>query len=270
MKLRCKHRPDTLLNRSATTALLMLAFAAPGHAAADEPIATDRPDFVESSAVVGKGRFQLETSVAGERDRDGQAVLRSTSMPTLLRFGVSDSVELRVESDGRLHAWSDAAGSARGYADTSLGVKWHAADAQGNAPSVGILVHADLPTGSAQFRGEGVRPSLRLVGEWELPGEMSMGVMPGISSETTADGRRYSNGIFGLVIGKAWNPRFRSFVEVSAPQIARSRDGGSMVSFDAGIAYLLTDSCQVDTAVSHGLNRRTPDLSWTVGLSFKL
>jgi hypothetical protein len=270
MKFRCNHRPDSLLNRSAMAALLILAFAAPGHAAEGDTITTDRPDFVESSAVVGKGRFQFETSIAGERDRDGTQVLRSTATPTLLRFGVSDSLELRVESDGRMHAWSDAAGSARGFADTSLGIKWHAADAQGNAPSVGILVHADLPSGSAQFRREGVRPSLRVVGEWELPDDMSVGVMPGISSETTEDGRRFTNGIFGVVIGKAWNPRFRSFVELSAPRIARARDGGSLLSFDAGIAYLLTDNCQVDTAFSRGLNRRTPDLSWTVGLSFKL
>jgi hypothetical protein len=270
MQLRCNYRSQPLLNRSAMAALFMLAFAASCHAAGDNTIATDRPDFVESSAVVGKGRLQVETSVAGERDRDGPLVLRSTATPTLLRLGVSDSVELRVESDGLLHTWSEAAGSARGHADTSLGIKWHAADAQGNAPSIGILVHADLPSGSAQFRGEGIRPSLRLVGEWELPADMSLGIMPGIASETTGDGRRFGSGIFGLVIGKAWNPRFRSFVEVSAPQVARARDGGSVVSFDAGMAYLLTDNCQFDTAVSRGLNRRTPDLSWTVGLSFKL
>lgn len=36
------------------------------------------------------------------------------------------------------------------------------------------------------------------------------------------------------------------------------------------MAYLITNNCQVDSAVSRSLNRRTPDLSLTVGLSFKL
>jgi len=36
-------------------------------AAADDTISTDRPDFVESSQVVGKGRLQLETSLQWER-----------------------------------------------------------------------------------------------------------------------------------------------------------------------------------------------------------
>ena len=36
-----------------------------------------------------------------------------------------------------------------------------------------------------------------------------------------------------------------------------------------GAAWLLSDRVQVDTMLARGLNRRTPDLAWTVGLSFK-
>lgn len=50
-------------------ALPMVAMAAGVHAQEQEDtIQTDRPDFVESSNVVGKGRFQIETSIAYERD----------------------------------------------------------------------------------------------------------------------------------------------------------------------------------------------------------
>jgi hypothetical protein len=249
-------------------AVLLGTFSASSHAA-DDKIETDRPDFVESSEVVGKGRLQVETSFARERVRDADQVVHTTSTPTLLRVGVSDTVELRLESDGRKHEWSRE-GSSSGYADASIGMKWHVSDAKGNAPAFGVLLHADLPSGSAHFRGERVRPSLRLVGEWDLPADISLGVMPGISYETNVDGKRFTNGILGIVLGKELSPRWRGFVEVSAPQIARSGNGGSQVSFDTGVAYLIKDNCQVDVAVSHGLNKRTPDLSWTVGLSFKL
>ena len=55
-------------------------------------------------------------------------------MPTLLRMGVSDSVELRVETDGPLRAQTGDA-VAYGFADTSLGLKWHLLDAGGGRDS---------------------------------------------------------------------------------------------------------------------------------------
>lgn len=154
--------------------------------AADDAIVTDRPDFVESSNVVGKGRFQIETSIAFERStRDGVRE-RASATPTLLRIGVSDTLELRVETDGRLRTRVTAPGASgvttRGYADTALGIKWHAMDAAGNAPSVGVLAHLDLDSGSGPFRASGKGASLRLAAEWELPSSMSLGVMPGVCS----------------------------------------------------------------------------------------
>ena len=239
-------------------------------AADDDTIATDRPDFVESSNVVGKQRVQVETSVAFERNSDAGVRERTSSTPTLVRVGMSDTLELRLESDGRMRTRVTGEAAYSGTADASFGVKWHALDAAGRAPSVGVLIHADLPSGSARLRGHGVRPSARLVAEWELPDDFSVGVMPGLSYESDEPGKRHVNGIVGLVLGKELTERVRGFVEIAAPQIARARDGGSVVTFNTGVAYLLTPHCQIDTALSRGLNARTPDLSWTVGLSFKL
>lgn len=262
-------------------ALLLGCLCGADVAAAEQPakesdkIVTDRPDFVESSDVVGNGRFQLETSVALERNKDAGLKERTFSTPTLLRFGVADTLELRVETDGRLVARTDdlhdgSHMTERGYADTSLGIKWHAVDEAGAMPSLGLLAHADLDSGSAPFRGNGVRPSLRVAAEWELPGQMALGVMPGLLRDKTADGRRFTAGIFGIVLGKEWSERWRSFVEVAAPQIARAKNGGTVATFDVGAAYLLTERCQLDSAISRGLNRNTADWSWTVGLSLKL
>lgn len=248
---------------------------AAGGAEDDDAIVTDRPDFVESSAVVGKGRFQLETSIAVERNHDGGVKERTTTTPTLLRVGVSDTVELRVETDGRQrYRVDDANGAngalrARGWADTSAGVKWHARDGGAGAPSIGFLVHADFDSGSTAFRGSGVRPSLRAVFEWELPGGLGLGVMPGLVRDRAPDGSHAVNGIFGIVLGKELTDRLRTFVEVAAPQIAHVRDGGTIATFDIGGAYLLSPRWQVDAMLSKRLNHRTPDTAVTVGLSYK-
>ncbi|KFI06475.1 transporter [Massilia sp. BSC265] len=239
---------------------------------AQDPISTDRPDFVESSNVVGKGRVQLETSVLLERERSGPVRERLVATPTLLRYGIGESFELRAETDGRTnhrHAEGRVRATETGYADASLGLKWHAMDAAGTLPSVGVLLHADLDSGSRAFRGKGARPSLRVVGEWELPGDYSLGVMPGVGVERDESGR-YRYGILGVVVGKSINERLRGFVEVALPQIARSSHGGTQASLDLGGAYLLSDTVQLDAMLSRGLNSRTPDTAFTIGFSFKL
>ena len=255
------------------TLLLALSPLTAGAAEAGNSIVTDRPDFVESSAVVGRGRFQIETSVAVERNKADGVTERTTSTPTLLRFGVGDALELRLETDGRVVYKTDNAPTERGYADLSLGVKWHALDAAGSAPSVGVLAHLDIDSGSSQLRGNvngyGSRPSLRVVAEWELPNNMSLGVMPGIVYAKNADGERFVAGILGVVVGKSWTEKARTFIEVAMPQIARGKHGATVATFDVGAAYLLSDTLQIDTALARGLNQRTPDLSWTIGLSAK-
>lgn len=256
----------------ACTCLLLHSAAIAASDDYSDPIATDRPDFVESSSVVGKGRFQIETSGAFERSRRDGVVERAVSTPTLLRFGLNDSLEGRIETDGATHAWTRGPGSedASGMADTSFGLKWHVRDGADGVAALGMLLHVDVPSGARRLHSTGVRPSLRAVAEWDLPHELSLGVMPGLASERNDDGRRFTSGIFGLVLGKDWNKRFHSYVELAAPRIAHARDGGTQASVGFGSAYLLTPDLQIDAGVLGGLNRFTPNVSVTVGVSVRL
>ncbi|MDT8998892.1 transporter [Paucibacter sp. APW11] len=255
--------------------LCLVLLAVSGQAAsAEDGIVTDRPDFVESSDVVGAGRVQIETSLAWERNsRDGVSTrLRCT--PTLLRLGVSENWELRLETDGALALRTTANGQTQrdtGMADVSLGAKWHwqDGDEETGKPGMGWLFHIDVESGSAAFRGQGLRPSARFVAEWDLPGGMSLGVMPGLVWDRNEEGKRFVGGILAAVLGKQLNENLRGFVELSAQQIASTRNGGNVLSFDAGLAYLLNPGMQLDLAISRGLNKNTPDLQWTVGYSVK-
>jgi hypothetical protein len=268
-----KKEPQQIAFTLIASSLLCLICAC-AHAQDADVLTTDRPDFVESSDVVGKGRFQIETSVAIERDQANFRKDRTLTTPTLLRFGVSDTVELRLETEGRTlykseNSLTGATFETRGYSDLSAGLKWHVQDGHGGSPSIAWLLHADLDSGSAPFQGNGIRPSLRLVTEWELPNDFSLGVMPGIIYDKTDDGQRFYNGVFGVVLGKAWNTRFRTFVEIAAPQIASAKYGGSMATFDVGAAYLLSNLCQIDLAYYRGINENAPDSRWSIGLSKK-
>lgn len=256
-----------------TTMLAVAVALCAAGAQAQDVIESGRPDFVESSTVVGKGRFQLEAGLQYERDRNRAGRERVLSTPTVLRFGVADTVELRVETEGRMNRHVGAGGGRStdaGYGDTTLALGWHLIDAAGSRPSVGLLASAEFDSGSRAFRGEGVRPALRVIGEWTLPNGMALGVMPGIGVERDGEGAaRYRYGLFGIVLAKGFGERLRGIVEVALPHIAPSRHGGTEASFDVGAAYLLSKDVQLDAMLSRGLNSRTPDVAFTVGLSIR-
>jgi hypothetical protein len=260
-----------------STPLLIAALCLPLAAAAvddDDSINPDQPGLVESSKVVGQGRLQLETGVQWDRQRDDGSHQRTLYSPTLLRIGLGESTELRIETDGRsvIHESIPATGVhtvTAGYADTDLGLKWHLADAQGEAPSTGVLLHATLPSGSSALRGHGLRPSLRVVTEWELPHGLALGLMPGLAIDSDDNGARYGYGILAANLGKEFSERVHGFVELAAPQVTYGSHGGTQASFDTGLTYLLNTNCQLDLALNHGLNRRTPDLSLAFGVSIR-
>lgn len=252
--------------------LYLLACLGAASASAADEIVTDRPDVSESSEVVGAGRFQIETSVASQQRDVGGLRQRVASTPTLLRWGVAKDWELRLESDGAMRlSQAGVAGHSTGAADISLGVKWHSQDADDDdgVPSVAWLLHADLPTGSAAFKGPGLRPSLRMVAEWELPGEWELGVMPGVFSARDDDGQRYLGGILALTLGRRFSPQWRGYVEVAAEQLAATRHGGNDISADAGLAWLLTPDLQLDASIAHGLTRLAAAKAWSLGLSLR-
>lgn len=252
--------------------MALLLFTLPLLAKADDAIIPDRPGLVESSKTVGAGRFQLETSFALDRDNTDGIRQRTYYTPTLLRFGLGETLEARIETDGRMRVVTSTGNTRQienGYADLALGVKWHVADAQGARPSMALLAHLDLDSGSSAFRAAGKGGSLRLTSEWELDDDWGLGVMPGLAWQRDDQGGHYASGIFGIVLNRQLNQRGSAFISYSAPQIARGRHGGVMTTVDAGGTWLLTNAAQLDTALSRGLNHNTPDWSWTVGLSLK-
>jgi hypothetical protein len=260
-----------------TGALLLplLVCAEEGAEGSDDGIQTDRPDFVESSNTVGNGRYQLETSVAYERDKNADERTRTFSTPTLIRLGFADDWEVRVESDAWMHQRTQDRAtrdneSETGWADYSLGLKWHQTDGDGKAsPSIGWLAHLDMPGGTDSFMSKKVRPSLRMVAEWELANDYSLGVMPGLIYDVNADDDRFVGGILGVVLGKSFTDKFRGFLEFGGQEIMRKKDGGSQITLDVGVAYLLSKDIQLDAVYNAGLNRYTPDHTFGTGLSMK-
>jgi hypothetical protein len=230
---------------------------------ADDHIDTDGPDFVDSSEVVGKGRFQFEANLQYQQQNTGATHQQLIGAPTLLRLGLTESVEARVEIGGR--QWQETRGLfpstevVNGWADTAIGAKWHfqEPDSEGH-PSASLIFEMETPSGSEPFRGHGYRPSLRSVITWDLTDAVSASIMPGAAYEATSDGHRYPAGSFGATIGRWWTERFRAFVEFSGEQFAQAKDGGNIVLWDAGASYLLGQNWELGMRLGVGANANSP------------
>ncbi len=249
--------------------IVLIGAVVPG-AALSQNIVPDRPGLVESSLTVGTGSVQIEGGVAfDERTTSGIQVENFTT-PLLLRVGFAEDWEFRLESDWFLRETvedSTSEVSTNGVSDFALGVKWaFFAPETGNAPAMAVLVHADLPTGSEEFRGDGTRPSLRLSAEWELPGGWGIGVMPGILLDQTGD-EHFASGSFGAVVGKGFGDSFSAFVEIAFEQIAKDKYGGNVGFVDFGGMFLLSPRWQLDAAAAAGITDQAVDFGFTLGLS---
>jgi len=260
--------------------VLALAASTPSLVCAQEsgksdPIATDRPDFVESGQVVGRGRFQFESGLSYDRSKQDGIKTNGFNTPALFRFGVADTWELRLETDGFIRAKTEMAGfpstSQSGFGDIALGTKWQMqeADEKSGRPAIAWLLHADLETGSNEFKGQGVRPSLRMVAEWELPGDVSVGIMPGIVLEKNADGKRYNMGILAITASRPLAEGWRGFIELSGQQIQSKSNGGNVTTFDMGVTHLLSNDVQVDAWISKGLTKAAPTVAAGVGFAIR-
>lgn len=256
--------------KTTTLPLLLALFTlAPTGAHADDAISTDRPDFTESPEVLDAGRFQLETSGAWQRQKTGGLTTRLRSTPTLVRLGLGHDLELRLETDGWLRQSGDAQPTTSGRADASVGVKWQFDEGGDGRPALAWLLHLDTPSGSGAFKGHGLRPSLRLAAEWELPAGLSLGAMAGVLTDRNEDDRRYTAGVASASLSIPLAESLRTFAELAAQQIASDRNGGKVLTAGTGLAWQLSRDVQADVAVFRGLNRNTPDWAWTVGLSLR-
>ena len=212
-------------NNVAASLTITLAFAlamiAPSRVLAAGPIETDGPDFVESSEVVGKGRYQFESDFESSRDQ-GTAIRRS-SLTTLLRMGISDNIEARVEIEGLARVFpATSATSADSLGGTAIGLKWHShdQDAVAGKPSISWIFHLEFPRTVGMAQSSTLQSSIRSVITWPFKQDWSVGLMPGIRFNTSPIGEHFVSASLGAVLGKKLNERWRVFAESATPQIA--------------------------------------------------
>ncbi|MGZ7033074.1 MAG: transporter [Thermoanaerobaculia bacterium] len=217
---------------------LTLAFAAIAHAQTSDLINADRPGIADSSATVHRGTFQVETGV----ERDDSHDARVLFLPTLLRYGITNDFELRVESD----TWQHSLGDGSAWQPVSIGAKLHFHE----HPSLGVIgrvfENGGVWSGDARFVAD-----LDLDDHWSINPNIGIAIGEGSTSALAALTLQYN-------LSDRWN----GFVD-SAVQ---SSPGSALV--DAGTAWIIGDNVQLDASIGWGAHgTATPRVFWSTGFS---
>lgn len=250
------------------SAALLLAEEAWTH---HKPTTTDRPDTAESSEAVGKRHLQIETSFGFVHDKEAGVTTNIYSFPTLFRFGLFESLELRLETE--MLAWKRETGAntQNGFTDLAVGAKAHFIDNDGWRPSLGALFHLNIPTGKAPFSSGVAEPVFKALADWDLPRDFSLGFNAGFDVPARDDANeKYARFLYAVSTGHAlpfWGEKMRVFLETAGliPLKANKPDENTL---DAGVTFALTEKVQLDTFVQIGLSRAAADFATGLGVSF--
>jgi hypothetical protein len=149
--------------------------------------------------------------------------------------------------------------------DLSLGARWRVVhgDANSHVPSAAWM--PDLQ--AADAHNAALRPTMSLSGEWALPNDFSLGVMPGLAVDYSVQGRRQATATFAVTLGKTWSPQWRTFVDMARDRVASVQLAGVATSIDAGVTFVATSTTQIDFAVTRGLGDTAPPFLAGLGVS---
>jgi hypothetical protein len=245
---------------SAPRVLATVLVVAAARVAAEPALA--HVDFLDSPAVVGLGQWQFDPVFPLLPGPHASQASRFASHFSALDVAVDAgrTLALRAASAGPadeppLESADDRLRRLRGFSDVSLGAQWRVRGGDaGWLPGVAWLADVEATMGSPAFRDRNFRPSLRATAQWQLPRQMTLGVMPGVYRDRGDDGHHFAAGVLAVTLGKSWTPRLQTFVELAGQCLSRSQADSSLVNLDTGLAFVASRTLQVDMVVSRSLS----------------
>lgn len=229
-------------------------------------VASDRPSFSDGTGLTPVGHPTLESGITvGRDDRPGQRSDRAAAPELLLRARVLERVEARVGYGGLL--WrDDAAGTADGSGDATLGIKALLQEETETLPALAIGLTTSLGQGDEDFGAGSADPVARLIWSRTLRDGFGLGGNLVVGFPNGADGRFTQSavsvyGTYTPVVGATW------FAEVFAVDPIAA-GGDPAFGCDAGLLQLLSCTVQFDARVGLGLDADAEDYTAGIGLTF--
>lgn len=236
----------------------------------DDAIATDRPDFTENTALVGRGVAQVEFGYTYTFDNDGVTQSTSNSDPeALIRVGVlADWLELRLAQN---YVDNEIGGiRTSGAEDLYLGMKIALTEQQGALPAMTLLPQMTVPTGGSQVTADEVLPGLNWLYSWDLSDKVELAASTQFNgSIDEGSGDTYTEWAQSASLGFALSEKWGLFTETFGLFPHQAETQLPEYYFDTGLTYLISNDIQWDIRIGVGLNDAADDYFAGTGLSIR-
>lgn len=227
-------------------------------------MSSDRKTHTKTAMALPKGIIQIETGFHYEGDREsGVKVSFFNLNTTLLRLGVTDGFELRLE--GAYSKLSVNGNGVAGMSPVKIGFKSQVATSNGSSPDIAIiggLVPAN--SGSRHFSDArwGVE-ALSAFG-WSLPKKLDLGANIGFVTDTEFQSFQVPvSGALGFPI----DYKLGGFVELIG---VFQKSDDTQISGATGLTYKQSTDLQFDIYIGKGINKPANDWFYGFGLSWRM
>lgn len=258
------------MNRLTVACALVMLVVSRAAAADGDALDPDRPDVSSSAKTVGAGRVQLEGGVLFERTRAaGEPTERRLSAETLLRIGVGERLEIRV--DGEPIARLRGADDATDVGDFRLSAKWRFFDATDGVawPALALLPFVKLPTAPTPIGTGKADYGLLVAASFELPADFGLDANAGLAAIGQT---RPSGHLLQAQVSASLSRKVGAAITAFGEIFYASREewsGRDQVGVDAGIIWTLLPNVALDAAVGTSLHGRLPDIFVRAGGSVR-
>lgn len=233
---------------------------------ANSQIVTDRPDMTESAVIVGKNAFQAEAGLS-LTDYNYTSTINTKEFQSphlLLRYGVTQKLELRLSSAYLNNMFQDNSLNYGGFGDIEIGAKYELVNDEATGFALGIISHLILPSGREEFSNNEVGLINRLAFSYDLSDKIGLSANIGYDRLEVRDPVFYS-----IAVSFAINEKIGIYVE------PYSEDAFSLITnnnYNFGITYLVNNNFQLDASYGSNYGKVKPyDMNFiSAGFSFRV
>jgi hypothetical protein len=244
-----------------------------------EELETDRDSFTPATTIAGRGLFILESAYSF---LDNRGFKESHSFPeTILRFGLTDRVELRLGWNAEIGGGGNEITGSAGKGDPfeslnrvereytiSYGMKFRVNDQVGWWPRSILIVQGFTPTGGSVGTSTATALIVTYAAGWVFPNrwQFDTSIRYGLDSEKRD---RFSEWAPSAVLRVPITEKLATHIEYFGIFTTGKERNATQHFISPGVRYLITPNLEVGVRVGWGLNEQSARFIANTGLGWR-